>query len=415
MRVAQSRSRNLALLLACQAVTTLGLMVLVPIMPLYVATLTQTDAVGAARWSSLALAAPAVGVLCFAPYAGRWCDRFGYRRMLLASLTVFIASMLLMALSTSVHGFMLGRLLQGMSTIGVVLTAFIGCAGDDASRGRSLGLQESAIACGALIGPVLGGVMLDYWSLKPLLTASALLTAIAGGVLWSRLSEPPKTVATAGAPQFSGLRSVLVDPDLRKWMLAACLAQAGAFALVNVFALYLSTRFPAANAIASKIGLLHAFGWLATMLVAPLWGRLNDRGDARRHFALAAFGCALSIGLLAVADQIWLIALLRIVQGACYAALAQSMLLACSRQLPASAYGHVIGVSRSFMVAGQLLGPLLMMGVMPLLDPVDFVWPVAMLFLAAGLLVHNVRSDRYAGSASGLHNQTKDINVPESS
>jgi len=384
-------SGNLLLLLSCQAVTTLGMMVLVPIMPLYVATLTQLDTLGTARWSSLALAAPALGMLCFAPYAGRWCDRFGYRRMLLLSLTVFIASMLLMALSPNVYGFMLGRLLQGISTLGVVLTAFIGYVSDDASRGRSLGLQESAIACGSLAGPILGGIMLEHWSLKPLLTASALLTGIAGGLLWSRLSEPPKTKPSPDVPQFAGLRTVLADADLRKWMFAACLIQAAAFALVNVFALYVTARFPAADATAGKIGLLHALGWLAAMLAGPLWGRLNDCGEPRRHFALAAVGCALSIGLLTLVDQIWLVALLRVVQGACYAALAQSMLLACSRRLPASAYGHVTGLSRSFMVVGQLLGPLLIMVLMPRLDHVNLVWPVAALFLAAGLLVHSGR------------------------
>lgn len=379
-------SRNLALLLACQAVTTLGLMVLVPIMPLYVATLSGVDAVGAARWSSLALAAPAVGTLCFAPSVGKWCDRFGYRRMLLASLAVFIASMLLMALSASIYGFMLGRLLQGFSTIGVVLTAFIGHASAETSRGRALGLQESAIACGCLAGPVLGGAMLDYWSLEPLLTTTALATGIAGLLLWSQLGEPAKTPPAADAPPFAGLRGVLADADLRNWMLAACLAQAAAFALVNVFALYLAARFPAPGAIASKTGLLHALGWLAAMLAAPLWGHLNDRGEPRRHFILAALGCVLSIGLLVVVDEMWLVALLRIVHGACYAALAQSMLLACSRQLPASAYGHLTGLSRSFMVLGQLLGPLLVMLLMPILAPANLLWAVAALFLATGLL-----------------------------
>ena len=66
-----TRSHNLALLLACQSVTTLGLMVLVPILPLYMATLTGIDGFGAARWSSLALAAPGLGTLCFAPLAGQ--------------------------------------------------------------------------------------------------------------------------------------------------------------------------------------------------------------------------------------------------------------------------------------------------------------------------------------------------------
>ncbi|WP_050752048.1 MFS transporter [Nitrobacter sp. Nb-311A] len=403
-----SCSRNLVLLLACQAVTTLGLMVLVPILPLYMATLTGIDTLGAARWSSLALAAPGLGTLCFAPLAGQWCDRFGYRRMLLVSLAVFIASMLLMALSTSVLSFMLGRLLQGISTISVVLTAFVGHASSDASRGRSLGLQESAIACGALAGPVLGGMMLDQWSLKPLLIASALLTGIAGGVLWSQLREPPKSAPDKNLPQFAGLQTVLARADLRNWMLAACLTQAAAFALVNVFPLYLMAHFPAADAIASKTGALHALGWLATMLASPLWGHLNDRGDPRRHFVLAAIGCALSIGLLIKADQLWLVALLRVVQGICYAALAQSMLLACSRQLPAAVYGHVTGLSRSFMVVGQMLGPLIVMLLMPFLAPANLVWPITALFLMAGLLVLGSSMQR-SYPVCRIENQGKDV------
>lgn len=379
-------SRNLWLLLACQAVTTLGLMVLVPIMPLYMATLSGVDAAGAARWSSLALAAPAVATLSFAPAVGRWCDRFGYRPMLLASLAVFIASMLLMALSPGVYGFMLGRLLQGFSTIGVVLTAFIGHTGAETSRGRALGLQESAIACGCLTGPVLGGVMLDYWSLEPVLITTAVATGIAGLLLWSQVSEPAKTSPAVDVPPFAGLRGVLADADLRNWMVAACLAQAAAFALVNVFALYLAARFPATDAIASKTGLLHALGWFAAMLAAPLWGHVNDHGDPRRHFTWAALGCVLSVGLLVMVDRMWLVAGLRIVQGACYAALAQSMLLACSRQLPASAYGHLTGLSRSFMVLGQLLGPLMVMLLLPTLGPANLLWAVAALFLASGLL-----------------------------
>jgi MFS transporter, DHA1 family, staphyloferrin B biosynthesis exporter len=386
---------NLALLLVCQTVTTLGLMVFVPIMPLYMETLTGVNAVDAAHWGSLALAAPAVGTLFFAPYAGKWCDRFGYRQMLLASLAVFIASMSLMALSSSAHGFLLGRLLQGISAIGVVLTAFIGYVSNDDSRGRSLGLQESAIACGALAGPILGGIMLDYWSLKPLLLGSAVITGITGGILWSQLSEPGKAVGIPGSP-FSGLRTMLGHSYLRNWMLAACLIQAAAFAFVTVFALYLTALFPTSEAMASKIGLLHALGWLATMLAAPLWGHLNDCGEPRRYFVLAAMGCALSTALLTAVAQIWLVALLRLAQGACYAALMQSVFLACSRQLPESSYGHMTGLSRSFMVVGQLLGPLLIMLLLPILSPVNLVWPVAVLFFLGGLLVFYDRTAGYS-------------------
>jgi MFS family permease len=191
-------------------------------------------------------------------------------------------------------------------------------------------------------------------------------------------------------------------------MLAACLTQAAAFALVNVFPLYLMAHFPTAEAVASKTGALHALGWLAAMLASPLWGHLNDRGDPRRHFVLAAVGCALSIGLLMVTDQLWTVALLRVVQGICYAALAQSMLLACTRQLPASVYGRVTGLSRSFMVVGQLLGPLIVMFLVPFLAPASLIWPITALFLAAGLLVLGNGMQR-SYPVCKIKNQGKDV------
>lgn len=381
-------ARNLWLLLACQAITTLGMMMLVPIMPLYVATLTGLGPLGAAGWSCLALAAPAVGTLCLAARAGAWCDRFGHRRMLLASLAIFVASLLLMACSTSVRGFMLGRLLQGASTLGVVLTAFIGHEGGDASRGRSLGLQESAIAAGSLAGPVIGGIVLDHGSLGTLLAASALLTGAIGVVLWSRLTEPAAAAPDDSADRPARASRVLGCPQVRRWMLAACLTQAAAFALVNVFALYVHARFAGQDSTASLTGSLHAIGWLATLLAGPLWGHLNDRGEPQRHFALAALGCAVSIALLASVDQVWLVALLRVIHGACYAALVQSVLLACARRMPATVHGRMTGVSRRFMVIGQLVGPVLVMALSSSVAAVHLLWLVAVLFVASAWLVH---------------------------
>jgi hypothetical protein len=46
------------------------------------------------------------------------------------------------------------------------------------------------------------------------------------------------------------------------------------------------------------------------------------------------------------------------------------------------------------MVVGQLVGPLLILFLLPFLSPIDLIWPVAMLFFAGGLLVF---SDRTAG------------------
>ncbi|PCE33088.1 MFS transporter [Burkholderia ubonensis] len=372
-----------ATLVGCQGVITLGLMVLVPIMPFYLHDLGGGAGLDAARWTSIALAAPGVGALLCAPFAGRWCERFGYRRALLLALALFVASMTTMAVSHDVVTFVAGRLLQGASTVGVIITAFIARVSDPAAQGRSLGWQESAVAAGALAGPVLGGVLQDHWSVRPLLLGVAICTGVALLVLALGLREPDGRAATDDAGDARARRAWLADPVLLRWLVAGALTQAGAFALVNVFALFVDMRLAGTASIASKTGVLHALGWAATLVAGPWWGARNDRGNPARHFVAAALACAAVLALMPLTSQLWQIGALRIAQGACYAALAQSALLLCCRAAPPALRSRATVVSKSAMVLGQLLGPLAVLVFLPFAGPAATLWLTAAMFVTA--------------------------------
>ncbi|WP_186156535.1 MFS transporter [Burkholderia gladioli] len=385
------RRPNLAVatLVVCQGVITLGLMVLVPIMPFYLHDLSGGSGIDVARWTSIALAAPGVGALLCAPYAGQWCDRFGYRCALLLALALFVASMTTMAVSHNVVMFVAGRLLQGASTVGVIITAFISRVSDPASQGRSLGLQESAVAAGALLGPVLGGVLQDRWSVRPLLLGVAICTGVALLLLVFGLREPDQREAASDAGMAHPHRAWFADPVLLRWLLAGALTQAGAFSLVNIFALFVDARLAGTASLASKIGVLHALGWAATLLAGPWWGARNDRGDPARHFVAAALACAIVLALMPFASHLWQIGVLRIAQGACYAALAQSALLLCCRTAPPALRSRVTVVSKSAMVLGQLLGPLAVLVFLPFVGPAATLWLTASMFVAAAAVAYS--------------------------
>jgi MFS family permease len=374
-------SQNLALLWCCQCVTTLGLMAMVPIMPLYLA---QLGVGYSAVWSSAALAAPAVTALALAPRIGKACDRYGYRKMVLLSLLGFAISMGLMALSRDIAGFLLGRLLLGACGVGVTLTAFACALSNVANRGRMLGSLQSASACGCLLGPIIGGVLLDLWSLRPLLFATATFSAVAALLASWGLHEPAvaETPALAASPGRATWLSTLRHPFSRNWMFAACLAQAAAFALVNTFVLYLNPFVPDVS-LASATGLIHAAAWAATMLASPWWGRANDKGGARRHFCCAALGCALAVALLPFANELWQIVLLRVLQGACFAALAQSVFFALSHA--SYKQGEGVGLAKSYLVLGQIVGPAVVAALLPWLPPDKVLWWVSLLFALAAL------------------------------
>jgi len=381
-----------ATLVVCQGVITLGLMVLVPIMPFYLHNLGGGSGVDAARWTSIALAAPGVGALLCAPYAGRWCERFGYRRALLLALALFVASMTTMAVSHNVVMFVAGRLLQGASTVGVIITAFIARVSDPASQGRSLGWQESAVAAGALLGPVLGGVLQDHWSVRPLLLGVAICTGIVLLLLVFGLPDPDQSETASDAAAVRGHRALFADPVLLRWLLAGALTQAGAFSLVNVFALFVDARLAGTASLASKIGVLHALGWAATLIAGPWWGARNDRGDPARHFVVAALACAFVLALMPFASRLWQIGVLRIAQGSSYAALAQSALLLCCRTVPPAMRSRITVVSKSAMVIGQLLGPLAVLVFLPFIGPAATLWLTASMFIVAAAVACSVPS-----------------------
>jgi len=376
-------TKNLTLIWCCQCVTTLGLMAMVPIMPLYLAQLTNGSTV---IWSSVALAAPAVTALAVASKIGKACDIYGCRTLVLLSLTGYAISMALMAFSSSILGFLAGRLLLGASGVGVTLTAFACAASTMDQRGCTLGLLQSASAFGSLSGPIIGGILLDLWSLKPLLIAITLFCGLAALMVSWRLDELPSpySLNPSSLSTDAGWGSNLRDPIMRNWMFAACFGQAAAFALVNTFVFFLEPQVSPAS-LASIIGVTHAAGWAASMLASPFWGRANDTGDARRHYFIAGVGCAISVALLPLANHLWQILALRIVQGACFAALAQSVFLALITAKETSLQGEIVGTAKSYLVLGQIVGPAVVAIFLPWWGPKEALWGSSALFILAAL------------------------------
>ncbi|HYG05703.1 MAG TPA: MFS transporter [Stenotrophomonas sp.] len=368
-------------LLGCQAFSTLAAMLLLPVMPLYVATLAGTTPVDAAHWSAAALAAPALGTLLLGPLAGRCCDRFGPRALASGGCLVFAAGLALTATLDHAAALLLGRLLQGASVLSVGITAaVIESAGRFA--GRALARLESATAAGSLGGPLLGGLSLQAGNMRPLLGLAAVLMAGMAWGLWR--SIPPR-------PARAPITPPLVMPwrwrgRSRRWLLSILLVQTAAFGLAGAFVLFLAERYAALPLLAVWAGVLHAGAWGATLIATPCWGRCNRLASASPLFRLGACSTALCLLALTMAQPLWSAVLWRILLGASYAALMQSALLALVSTSSLRCRGQLVGSSRSVAAFGQLLGPLLLVTLTPHVSASWVLVVIALLFVAAGAL-----------------------------
>lgn len=94
-------------------------------------------------------------------------DRFGRRKVLLISAAVFVAASLLCAFATSVPMLIVARALLGASGAALApltLAMIIGMFQNPKQMGTALGVWASALGGGVVLGPPVGGILLDsFW------------------------------------------------------------------------------------------------------------------------------------------------------------------------------------------------------------------------------------------------------------
>lgn len=102
------------------------------------------------------------------PFYGRFADQFGVKRCLFVAIAVFLAGSVLCATATWMPALIAWRAVQGVGASGInllVLTAF-GLLFSTEARGRAQGLISLVWGVSGLLGPVVGGLIVDHlpWS-----------------------------------------------------------------------------------------------------------------------------------------------------------------------------------------------------------------------------------------------------------
>jgi len=383
-----------------------GLTVVVPLLPFYLAGFGLPDG-EVAWWTGVSLAAPAAAQLVTAPLWGVIGDRCGHKAMVVRAHAGLALAVGLMALTDTPAEFLACRILQGAcgGVVGATATYASTLAAAN-RRGRALGSLFGATGAGSLLGPLIGSLLADRFGYGALFGTVAALLFIAAALALITLprretvpDEPPEPCEPSQASERLSLREVLrriaADPRSRTLVLAGLLGQAAVYALVVVFAPQVEHITASVSSATVWVGALQAATWAASLAGGPWWGLRNDRKAAPVSFAIAATGCALAVGLQGLPSSPELLVPLRIVQGFCFAALAQSVLHVVCHVVPEQAHGTALGTTNGLLDVGQVCGPLLGALAAGLLPPsVTFAVIGALLIAAAGLAALGTRRRR---------------------
>ena len=120
-------------------------------------------------WVSWTLTGYQLVQVIMLPLAGQLSDTLGRKRVFLACVATFTAGSLLSGLAPSIGVLILCRLLQAMGGGGLMPSA-IGIISDQFKerRAQAIGLFTSVFPLGGIIGPNLGGFIVQHWSWREL-------------------------------------------------------------------------------------------------------------------------------------------------------------------------------------------------------------------------------------------------------
>ena len=140
--------------------------------------------------------------------AGALADRYGRRRLFVIGLVAFGAVSVLCGLAPTMEILILARLLQGAA--GAVLVpgslAIITAAFDGPVRARAFGLWAGATSALTLLGPIVGGLLVDNLSWRLAFLINAPLVGIA---LWAAIRHVDESRDTMARGSFDWLGSLV--------------------------------------------------------------------------------------------------------------------------------------------------------------------------------------------------------------
>src|SRR5215467_7050018 len=125
----------------------------------------QRDLHAQVNWSSWTITIYALGQVLVMPLAGKFGDQYGRKKIFLGAVVLFTTASLCCGLANNIYLLIVLRAVQALGG-GAFMPSATGIIADlfGAGRDRALGLFSSIFPMGGIVGPVLGGVVVTYWS-----------------------------------------------------------------------------------------------------------------------------------------------------------------------------------------------------------------------------------------------------------
>jgi DHA1 family multidrug resistance protein-like MFS transporter len=336
-----------------------------PFLALFIEQLGVHDLREVAVWAGVISSSNFLISAIVSPMWGEVADRKGRKLMVMRSTLAISLFTCVMGFTQSVSQLLAVRMLQGaFSGFSGAANALVATRIPEERLGFALGWLASAGMIGSLLGPMAGGLMVDYvhsYRVVFFLTAAFAMTAFIITALFIK-EGPIEASSRPARPKLSLLqqfRSARELTALYSMFPVLFLAQFSVMSIQPVLPLYMKELTGSTAYLGTIAGFAFSVTGLADLIASPFLGKRSDKLGYRRVLTICMTGAGLFFLPQALAPNIWVFIASRFGLGLFIGGILPTANALVARLTPASERGRVFGFTASATFLGSFAGPLL--------------------------------------------------------
>ncbi|OGQ97402.1 MAG: hypothetical protein A2521_08350 [Deltaproteobacteria bacterium RIFOXYD12_FULL_57_12] len=302
--------------------------------------------------------------VAFSVPAGLLADRFGKKRLLVASAAIFASAPFCYFLVTNIWQLALVRFYHGFATAIFLPVAMALVSGlSKKERGEKLGWFSTATLAGRFMAPVIGGAILGYFTLTSSLGYTVVYSVcgaagIATFILALQLPAPEEAIHTdqSWPESFRAFKTVV----LQRQILITCFVEAAILFAYGTFETFLPLYAVNNGLTAAQVGIFLSGQIIVLALTKPIMGKFSDAHGRRPQIIAGGLLGALCIGGFSLAHSFFPMLCLSIAFGLSLSIVTSATSAYIADLSGKEARGSAMGLLGSIMDIGHTTGPLLM-------------------------------------------------------
>jgi DHA1 family multidrug resistance protein-like MFS transporter len=333
---------------------------LIPFLPMYLVRELGVSQSEVTMWSGVVFSVTFLIGGIMAPVWGKMADTHGKKPMAIRSGLGLALSYLLGGMVTSPEQMVGVRVLQGFAAgLWSVCLAIATSSVPVGKLGMSLGILQSGLTAGNVIGPLIGGVLASMFGMRTSFYLGGAVLFMITLVFWFYIPEPPGSKAYKEEAANEPATALLKNAPIREALICSGIVQMVILLIQPIISLYVEKLYHGTDNIIFVAGLVFSLVGIASAMTAPFWGRFGQNRGFYLSLALSSVCAGVVMIMQSVPSSLLLFAALNFTVGLFFAGIQPSISAILANKTERTQRGRVFGMLFSAQQFGSMVGPLI--------------------------------------------------------